>query len=85
MAVTLKDVAKLTNVTPSVVSIVLNNRESTIRVSAETAERVRQAAKHLGYRVNMLARNFRDQHTRTIGVLNGRGMSRPRFANWRRS
>src|SRR5471030_1470510 len=80
MPVTLKDVAKLTNVTPSVVSIVLNNRESTVRVSPETAERIRQAAQQLGYRVNMFARNFRDQQTRTTGVLNGRGMSRPTFA-----
>jgi DNA-binding LacI/PurR family transcriptional regulator len=60
--------------------MVLNNRESTVRVSPETAERIRQTAQQLGYRVNVLARNFRDRHTRTIGVLNGRGMARPTFA-----
>lgn len=80
MAVTLKDVAKLTNVTPAVVSIVLNKRELTVRVSPETAERVRKVAEQLGYRANVLARNLRDRRTHTIGVLNGRGMLRPTFA-----
>jgi len=84
MAVTLKDVARMANVTPTVVSRVLNDsrnaRPSTVRVSEATAERVRIAANELGYRVNVFARNFRDRQTRTIGVLNGLGLERPRFA-----
>jgi len=80
MSITLKDVAKMANVTPTVVSRVLHNKASTVRVSAATAERVRVAAHQLGYRVNVMARNFRERQTRTIGVLNGRGLARPSFA-----
>jgi LacI family transcriptional regulator len=81
MPVTLKDVAKMANVTPTVVSRVLHNKASTVRVSTATAERVRIAAAQLGYRVNVMARNFRDRQTRTLGVLNGRGVTRPIFAH----
>lgn len=81
MAVTLKDVANLAKVTPPVVSRVLHNKSTSVRVSAATAERVRQAAEQLGYRVNVMARNFRAQQTRTLGVLNGQGIiTRPTFA-----
>jgi LacI family transcriptional regulator len=80
MSVTLKDVAKMANVTPTVVSRVLHDKASTVRVSSATAERVRVAAASLGYRVNVMARNFRDRQTKTIGVLNGQGLARPLFA-----
>jgi DNA-binding LacI/PurR family transcriptional regulator len=80
MAITLKDVALLAKVTPTVVSHVLHNKASTVRVSSATAERVRIAATELGYRVNVMARNFRERQTKTIGVLNGRGLTRPMFA-----
>jgi len=80
MPVTLKDVAQLANVTPPVVSRVLHNKSNTVRVSEATAERVRAAAKQLGYRVNVMARNFRSRQTNTIGVLNGQGMTRPIIA-----
>lgn len=80
MPVTLKDVALLANVTPPVVSRVLHNKSTSVRVSAATAERVRQAAEQLGYRVNVMARNFRARQTKTIGVLNGQGLERPVFA-----
>jgi LacI family transcriptional regulator len=80
MPVTLKDVAQLAKVTPPVVSRVLHNKSTSVRVSPATAERVRQAAEQLGYRVNVMARNFRARQTKTIGVLNGRGLQRPTFA-----
>jgi LacI family transcriptional regulator len=80
VSVTLKDVAKLAKVTPTVVSHVLNDKASTVRVSPATAERVRLAAATLGYRVNVMARNFRERQTKTLGVLNGRGLARPTFA-----
>ncbi|HWD40678.1 MAG TPA: LacI family DNA-binding transcriptional regulator [Fimbriimonas sp.] len=79
LKVTLKDVAKRAQVTPPVVSSVLHNKSKSVRVSEATAERVRQAAEDLGYRVNVFARNFRAQRTNTIGVLNGMGMQRPTF------
>lgn len=77
MAVTLRDVANKAGVTPVVVSKVLHNRANGIRVSEATAERIREAAQELGYRVNIWARNFRTQQTMTIGVLHGTGFPRP--------
>lgn len=79
MPVTLKDVAKLAQVSPVVVSRVLHNKADGVRVSPATAERVRRAAQELNYKVNVWARNFRAQRTMMIGVLNGQGMERPRF------
>ncbi len=79
MSVTLKDVAKLAQVSPIVVSRVLHNKAEGVRVSDATAERVRQAAAELNYKVNIWARNFRAQQTMMLGVLNGMGFDRPRF------
>jgi len=79
MAVTLRDVAARAGVSPVVVSRVLHNKAAAIRVSDATAERVRQAAIDLDYRVNVWARNFRSQQTMMIGILHGIGFGRPRF------
>jgi len=78
--VTLKDVARKANVSPVVVSKVLHGKLDGIRVSPATAERVREAARELDYRVNIWARNFRAQRAMMIGVLNGRGIDRPLFS-----
>ncbi len=77
MAVTLRDVANKAGVTPVVVSKVLHNKANGIRVSEATAQRVREAANELGYRVNIWARNFRTQQTMALGVLHGTGFPRP--------
>ncbi|HEY0866410.1 MAG TPA: LacI family DNA-binding transcriptional regulator [Fimbriimonas sp.] len=79
MAVTLRDVAARAGVSPVVVSRVLHNRAQSIRVSEATAERVRVAAKELGYRVNVMARAFRQRQTHMIGVLHGVRFGRPMF------
>jgi LacI family transcriptional regulator len=76
MAVTMRDVAAKAGVTPTVVSRVLHNKATTVRVSAATAERVRTIAKEMKYRVNVTARNFRDQQTMMIGVIHGVGFER---------
>lgn len=80
MAVTMRDVAARAGVTPTVVSRVLHNKASTVRVSAATAERVRNIAKEMKYRVNVTARNFRDQQTMMIGILHGVGFERQRLS-----
>ncbi len=76
MAVTMRDVAARAGVTPTVVSRVLHNKASGVRVSVATAERIRVIAKEMKYRVNVTARNFRDQQTLMIGVLHGVGFER---------
>ena len=76
MAVTMRDVAAKAGVTPTVVSRVLHNKAASVRVSKATAERVRCIAKEMNYRVNVTARNFRDQQTMMIGILHGVGFDR---------
>ena len=80
MAVTMRDVAARAGVTPTVVSRVLHNKATTVRVSIATAERIRVIAKEMKYRVNVTARNFRDQQTLMIGILHGVGFDRQRLS-----
>ncbi|GAA0348673.1 LacI family DNA-binding transcriptional regulator [Bacillus horti] len=66
MAVTIKDVAKLANVSPSTVSRVIANNP---RISEKTKEIVNKALKELGYHPNMIARSLAIQSTETIGLV----------------
>lgn len=77
----MRDVAAHAGVSPVVVSKVLHNKATAIRVSAATAERVRQSAQELGYRCNVWARNFRSQRTMQLGIIHGMGFSRPSFSH----
>ncbi|MFE7675404.1 LacI family DNA-binding transcriptional regulator [Streptomyces albidoflavus] len=61
---TSKDVARAAGVSQAAVSLVLGGKWPG-RVSAATAERVREAAKALGYRPNLAARDLRTGRTRT--------------------
>lgn len=66
--VTLKDLAAAAGVSPSAVSLVLNDRHLG-RVNEQTALRIREAADRMGYVPNVLARSLRTKRTQTIGVL----------------
>ena len=77
----MRDVAAKAGVTPTVVSRVLHNKATSVRVSDATAVRVREAAKELGYRVNVFARNFRERQTNMIGVLHGVNFARPHLSD----
>lgn len=66
--VTLKELARHLNVSPSTVSVVLNEVPGR-SISDTTRARIREAAEELGYRPSMLARSLRLQQTKTIGVL----------------
>jgi len=63
---TMKDVARLAGVGTMTVSRVLSG---TVAVSPETAQRVQTAVGQLQYRPNVLARAFRGQETRSIGLI----------------
>ncbi len=65
---TLADVAKKASVSVSTVSAVLGDRPHCF-ASEATRGAVRQAARELGYRPNLLARSLRSESTKTIGVL----------------
>ncbi|MFG3090753.1 LacI family DNA-binding transcriptional regulator [Streptomyces antibioticus] len=62
---TSRDVAQAAGVSQAAVSLVLGDKWRG-RVSETTAQRVRQAARDLGYRPNLAARNLRLGHTRTV-------------------
>lgn len=62
---TSRDVAQAAGVSQAAVSLVLGDKWRG-RVSAPTAQRVRDAARDLGYRPNLAARNLRLGRTRTV-------------------
>ncbi|GAB2748941.1 LacI family DNA-binding transcriptional regulator [Streptomyces bullii] len=62
---TSRDVAQAAGVSQAAVSLVLGDKWRG-RVSQATAERVRDAARDLGYRPNLAARNLRLGRTRTV-------------------
>ncbi|MGX9887580.1 LacI family DNA-binding transcriptional regulator [Streptomyces sp. NPDC002276] len=62
---TSRDVAQAAGVSQASVSLVLGDKWRG-RVSETTAERVREAARDLGYRPNLAARNLRLGRTRTV-------------------
>ncbi|WP_010677270.1 LacI family DNA-binding transcriptional regulator [Bacillus timonensis] len=66
MAITIKDVAKEANVSPSTVSRVIANNP---RISEETKIRVREAMEKLGYHPNFTARSLAVKSTNTIGIV----------------
>jgi LacI family transcriptional regulator len=63
---TIRDVARLSGVSPMTVSRVINDSE---RVSPETRRRVEQAISELGYVPSRLARGLSRQRTGTLSVI----------------
>ncbi len=65
--ITISDVARRANVSPSTVSNLLNGRTERMRPS--TRERILQAIKELGYTPNMAARQLKTGQTSIIGLI----------------
>lgn len=66
MAVTIKDVAKLANVSPSTVSRVIANNP---RISDATKRIVFDAMDELSYKPNAIARSLANKSTQTLGLI----------------
>lgn len=66
MGVTIKDVAKRANVSPSTVSRVISDSP---RISEQTKRNVKRVMDEMGYHLNYNARVLAQQKTRTIGVV----------------
>lgn len=64
--VTIYDIAKNLNVSPSTVSRALNDDPT---VSKKTRKKIAEAAAEMGYRSNPFAKNLRQQQSLTIGVI----------------
>jgi DNA-binding LacI/PurR family transcriptional regulator len=62
----IKDIAKIANVSSSTVSRALQNSKL---ISRRTAERIQDIAKQSGYRASAIARGLVTQRTQTIGVV----------------
>lgn len=67
MAVTIKDIADILNVSVTTVSRVINNKRK--GVSEDTRERVLKLAEELDYHPNKIARGLVTKRTNTIGVV----------------
>lgn len=67
---TIKDVAKLSGVSVSTVSIILNGKSEERKISKSTQENVIEAIRELNYKPNISAKKLRsnDRHTYTIAL-----------------
>ncbi|WP_418501664.1 LacI family DNA-binding transcriptional regulator [Flagellimonas sp.] len=75
--VTIYDLAKELNYSPSTISRALNNHKS---ISKKTIKLIKEAAEGMGYRPNNLAAGLRNNKSNTIGVLISR-INRPFMAS----
>lgn len=66
---TIADVASHAGVSKVTVSYVLNGRSADVRISHDTAERVRASALHLDYRPNPVARMLKTRRSGAIAVV----------------
>ncbi|MDQ3814276.1 MAG: LacI family transcriptional regulator [Armatimonadota bacterium] len=67
----MSDIAKHAGVSPTTVSLVLNERHEALRISEKTRVKVLQAAEELGYRSNQWARAMRTGNSQMLGLLGG--------------
>jgi LacI family transcriptional regulator len=80
LRITLKDIARKSGFSVSIVSRVLNKKSAKYRISKETENRVLKTAKELNYRPNQLARGLRLKRTHTLGLV-APDLSNPFFAS----
>lgn len=66
--VSLKDIAQKVGVSTALVSYVLNNKREN-RVSKELAQRIREVAAEMNYRINQVARSLKTNKTYTLGLI----------------
>ncbi len=76
--ITSADVAKEAGVSRATVSYILNNTEGT-RISDITRDRVLEAAKRLGYHLDINAQALKTNRSMSIGVVSRRDVTESRF------
>ncbi|MCP3968296.1 MAG: LacI family transcriptional regulator [Lentisphaerae bacterium] len=67
--ITMKDIAREAGVSQPTVSVVLNDKASTVRIGEETRRKILETAERLGYRRNEVARSIRTGKTSVIAVI----------------
>lgn len=66
---TLNDIAKLSGVSKTTVSMILNGRAAQFRIKAETIQKVQQIAQQHNYQANLYAKALQARRTNTIGLV----------------
>ena len=69
--VTMKDVAREAGVSRPTVSMILNGRDTKVRISKATKKQVLNISEKLGYRRNAIALSMKTGKTNVIGVIGG--------------
>lgn len=69
MSISLSDIAKEAGVSTATVSLVLSDKAAAAGIAKSTHEKVRQVARRLNYRPNLMARGLRTRQTFTLGLL----------------
>ncbi len=67
--VSLRELARYLNLSPTTISLVLNDSPAAEAIPPATKKRVVEAARRLNYRPNFLARSLRAQRTYAVGVM----------------
>lgn len=67
--ITLADLAKLSGVSKTTVSMILNGQADQFRIKAETCQKVKEIAEQSGYRVNAYAKALKQQRSNVIGLV----------------
>ncbi|MBX3243747.1 MAG: LacI family DNA-binding transcriptional regulator [Acidobacteria bacterium] len=67
--ISLRELAEYVGLSPTTLSLVLNDSPKAVSIKKETKERIFRAAREMNYRPNYLARSLRVQKTNTIGVM----------------
>ena len=69
ISISLKQLASHLGLSPTTLSLVLNDAPSASSIPQQTKDRIFEAAKELNYRPNYVARSLRVQRTHTLGVI----------------
>ncbi|HVZ17595.1 MAG TPA: LacI family DNA-binding transcriptional regulator [Terriglobales bacterium] len=67
--ISLKQLAKTLGLSPTTLSLVLNDSEKAQSIPQETKDRIFAAARELNYRPNFFARSLRSQRNYSVGVI----------------
>ncbi|KMK51878.1 sucrose operon repressor [[Actinobacillus] muris] len=67
--ITLNDIARLSGVSKTTASMVLNGQSEQFRIKPETRQRVCQIARQYGYRANAYAKGLKLQRTNVVGLI----------------
>lgn len=66
---TLSDIAKLSGVSKTTASMILNGRSNDFRIKSETCQKVKEIAEQYGYRANVYAKALQASKTNVIGLV----------------